>query len=82
MSFEFRKEYLEALSLFDDKVMRLALYDTICNFGINGEDTDLAGYELTQRRRDIVRMVARPIIYSISYSWKPGRVAVWKAGRR
>ena len=50
MSFEFRKEYLEALSLFDDKVMRLALYDTICNFGINGEDTDLAGYELTQYR--------------------------------
>ena len=75
MKFLFREEYLKACLLIDDKNMRIALYDTICNFGINGEDIDLAEYGLTQRQEALVRMVARPIIYSIQDSQERYRLA-------
>ncbi len=76
LSFLFRKEYLEACLLVQDEKIRLALYDKICNFGINGEDNiDLAKYNLTHQQEQAVKMIARPIIDSIQNSQERYRLA-------
>ena len=76
MSFLFRKEYLEACLLVQDEKIRLALYDKICNFGINREDNiDLSKYNLTHQQEQAVKMIVRPIIDSIQNSQERYRLA-------
>ena len=76
LNFLFREEYLKACLLVEDKNMRLALYDKICNFGINEEDNiDLAKYDLTHQQELIVEMIAEPIIYSIQNSQERYKLA-------
>ena len=76
MIFLFREEYLKACLLVQDEKIRLALYDKICNFGINEEDDiDLAKYDLTHQQKLIIEMIARPILNSIQNSQERYRLA-------
>lgn len=62
--FLFRKSFYEICQEIDEPSIRLAVYDTICEYGVM-EESKLSEYPVTDKERQLIQAIVNPIFTSI-----------------
>lgn len=62
--FLFRKNFYEICQEINEPLLRLAVYDTICEYGVT-EACSLSEYPVTDAERQLIQAIVNPIFSSI-----------------
>lgn len=73
--FLFRKNFFELCREVQEPSLRLAIYDTICEYGVMGE-SGLSKYPITEEERQLIQTIVNPIFLSIDNTKKRYQKAV------
>lgn len=62
--FLFRKSFYEICQEIQDPLLRVAVYDIICEYGVT-EESRLSEYPVTEEQRQLIQAIVNPIFSSI-----------------